>query len=235
MRGASRIAAVVVAAALVCAVGCSDEGGGAAPGSGGSKPDATHLGKAVDKAVRSGKVDSKTLERAALKDAQTAGTMLPAKDLLAMATAKARELDPDVILIMAKYSWGDRELSFRRAEFGFNSPKLKAQGDRGGTTWSVYVRDGKVDKVRRSTHLWRPEAKLEPLPQAAFAAASRAGLEAWWAKNPKAKLFMSLTPISGASPGKGGWLWRAMLSGPGVPEDFKLKLDGESLAPLPGK
>ena len=233
MRGASRIAAVVVAAALACAVGCSEEGGTVSDS--GAKPDATHLEKAVDKAVRTGKVDSKRLEAAALKDAQTAGTMLPAKDLLAMATAKARELDPGVVLIMAKYSWGDRELNFRRAEFGFNSPKLKAQGDRGGTTWSVYVRDGKVDKVRRSKHLWRPDAKLEPLPQAAFAAACKAGLEAWWAKNPKAKLFMRLTPISGASPGKGGWLWRAMLSGPGVPEDFKLTLDGESLAPLPGK
>jgi hypothetical protein len=147
--------------------------------------------------------------------------------LLELVKAKAAELDPSAEIRELKYSWGDRNLQFRNLGAIFWTPDNEANDI------SIQVRGKGNIRIRR-VGFGNPAdiAGINLQPQKAVQAALAKGLAAQWDRLPTASLFAYLLPMEYNRYLKVSrdctWLWRLLLSGPGVTEDYEIYVDAQS-------
>jgi hypothetical protein len=127
--------------------------------------------------------------------ARAGDVYLPAEKILEMARTKAHQLDSGAWLVRAEYTWGNRDLNFKRGGFVFNSTKLKSEGGRFNSL-SLSVNEGKVATVREVIYSWMEKTDLKALPHDAVKVALQAGLGAWWTDHQAARLFVEIRPRS---------------------------------------
>lgn len=161
------------------------------------------------------------IERAKQESADS--KIVPAHKLLAVAIDRVHAEDPDAEIMQVKYSWGDRNLRFKSARFTFNSPALKAAGER-KTSYRVKLRGTAVQDITPVASYWMDGAEVDVTPGKPLEAALAAGFDDWWEEHPNANLYMKLRPHSEYDkykPKNSPWLWIITGSGPGLPEDYR--------------
>ena len=160
-----------------------------------------------------------------------------ASDMFKMADRAMQTGDKSARLVRVEYYWGKADLTFRTAEFIYNAPVLQNEGYKRSSV-QIEVRDGKIKGMHQISHAWMDEAAPDPDPAKVFVAAKKAGFADWLAKNTAAGFSMILEPWRQGLPvkrGKSLWIWHVRGCGPGVPGDFDMYLDAESLDVLGGK
>jgi hypothetical protein len=165
------------------------------------------------------------VERA--REVTTSHVLTDAGEILAAALEAARGEDPQARLVDAKYSDGDGSLRFRSGTFKFNSPALRAAGER-RTSLQVNVEGTEVERVRTVNHYWVEEADFDPDPSRAGEALLDSDFREWWDKHPGAGVTMHLRPDDDYlqyRPKESAWVWVATGSGPGVPEDYRVYIE----------
>lgn len=178
-----------------------------------------------------GKVEVPTEQELAREARRTAArATYPAAKLLDWAKAEAVKIEPRAEVRQLEYGWGTQNLEFRDLEAVFWVP----DADRDIV---ITVRGPDQSRVRRSR--FGNPASLEGidlLPGDAVRAARKQGLDSQWQRYPAAHLYADLVPRKYQQhldlPGGGDWIWRIWLSGPGVPEDYHIYLDGQTLEKL---
>lgn len=153
--------------------------------------------------------------------------LVSAESLRTAALQAAREEDPEARMVSADYKAGGRDLRFQSATFHFNSPALKAAGER-KTSLRVQTEGAKVTRVRPLPYHWVENPDYDLDPSRAFQAAMKSEFNEWWEKHPEANLYMQLRHDSDYMdyrPQKSEWVWVVMGSGPGVPEDCKVYIE----------
>ena len=145
---------------------------------------------------------------------------MPAKQLLQMATEKARSIDPSATLVHASYSGGTKDLRFKGANFIFFSPQ-KVLSKKRPYSFELMFSDGKFDGMQKCGYSRIPLKGIALTPETAIGTVMYHEMGPWWSAHPQARLMAELAPAEymRRAPGfgdrsrEGVFIWEIQLYG----------------------